>query len=265
VAGPWVGDEIGELLYWIPFLRYVQTATSRERLWVVTRPENPAWYEGIGAPLVSVEDYDGDPQRLRAHLSDVLGPDGYRLLPPDSVASIRLRLLQGDPDRRKLHRALDRVLEFAALVAPELPDGYELPDDFVAVRFSDSDLNAAELVEPLLRSGTVVLLDPPGPLVASDRLQVFEGVNREAEAAILARARGFLGGYGPSPYVAALLGVPSFAVYARRDEVADEDLELAASFLDREPFGRLQMLESTTAAETIAALLYDRAGSLSLA
>ena len=291
VAGPWLGDEIGELLYWIPFLRYAQTATLelRERLWVVTRSGSAVWYAGIGARHVLVEDVveptelaelaarfpDGDLRRLQVHFSDVLGADGFRFLPPDSVATIRARLLRNDPDdRRRLHRALDRVLEFAPLVPPELLDVYELPDDFVAVRFSDTELDrerAAEFVEALVSGGTVVVLEPPGlsdalaPLVALGRLRVLEDVNREAEASILSRARGFLGSYGPSPFVAALLGVPSVAVYTRRERVADEDLEIAASFLDREPFGRLQVLEATEMAEAAAGLLQDRTRSLSVA
>src|SRR5262249_8853186 len=49
VAGPWTGDQIGELLYWIPFLRWAQTANIglRERLYVPRIPAHDAWYAGI--------------------------------------------------------------------------------------------------------------------------------------------------------------------------------------------------------------------------
>src|SRR5262249_31991764 len=37
VAGPWLGDEIGELLYWIPYLRWAQVAFAglHDRLYVL--------------------------------------------------------------------------------------------------------------------------------------------------------------------------------------------------------------------------------------
>ena len=43
VAGPWLGSEVEELLYWIPFLRWAQTATFglRDRLTVVARAPRP--------------------------------------------------------------------------------------------------------------------------------------------------------------------------------------------------------------------------------
>src|SRR5207249_5912200 len=73
VAGPWVGDETGELLYWIPFLRWAQTATVGlgERLHVVRRPETACWYDGIGV--------------AQAAAQEELGlPDDVLLLPPDA-------------------------------------------------------------------------------------------------------------------------------------------------------------------------------------
>ena len=48
VAGPWLGDEVEELLYWIPFLRWAQTATFglRDRLTVVARATSAAVVRG---------------------------------------------------------------------------------------------------------------------------------------------------------------------------------------------------------------------------
>jgi len=93
VAGPWTGDEIGELLYWIPFLRWAQTANIglRERLYVPRRPEHDPWYEGIGA---------GD-----------VAPEGAEPLSPELVLAARPELVRQDPTRRIQHR----LLEFAPL------------------------------------------------------------------------------------------------------------------------------------------------------
>src|SRR5262249_31431525 len=72
VAGPWQGDEVGELLYWVPFLRWTQTATLglRDRLHVLRAEERAAWYAGIGAAQAETVDGlglgDGEPLRLDA-------------------------------------------------------------------------------------------------------------------------------------------------------------------------------------------------------
>jgi hypothetical protein len=294
VAGPWLGDEIGELLYWIPFLRYAQTATSglRERLCVVARSESVSWYQGVGARHVLVDDLvspdelaalaerfpDEEPRALREHLSGVLGTDDFGVLPPHLIAAIRTELLRHRPDDRRRHlRALDRVLEFAPLAAPDLPADLELPDDFFAARFSfetaypvtdENRERAVESVSALAKRGMVVVLDPPAalcaglaPLAELGQARVLEEVDREVETAVLARAGGFLGSYGSSAFVAVLLGVPAVALYSRREQVADEDLEIAASFLGREPFGHLQALEPVgSAGETaeVAARLLEQ-------
>ncbi len=93
LAGPWPGDEIGELLYWIPFLRWAQTANIglRERLYVPRAPEREAWYSGIG---VGTE-----------------APAGAKRLDPELVLSARPELARQDPGLRIQHR----LLEFALL------------------------------------------------------------------------------------------------------------------------------------------------------
>src|SRR5262249_53439744 len=60
VAGPWLGSEVEELLYWIPFLRWAQTATFglRDRLTVVARASSAAWYEGVGSIHADAEDFE---------------------------------------------------------------------------------------------------------------------------------------------------------------------------------------------------------------
>jgi hypothetical protein len=58
VAGPWEGDEVAELLYWIPFLRWAQVVTFglKGRLVVRARPSSARWYEGIGSDREAGED-----------------------------------------------------------------------------------------------------------------------------------------------------------------------------------------------------------------
>jgi hypothetical protein len=226
VAGPWLGDEIGELLYWIPFLRWAQTATFglRDRLAVVSRAASAPWYGGIGSEHVdvgAVRDPDGD---------DVVS------LEPEMVEGLRRKLAAGDP-RSSFHR---RRLEFARLPAPDPPVEIGLPDDFVAVRFDPAQ---ADVAAALAERFTVVGLD---------------GLDRQAQTAVIARARGFVGTYGVEAYLAVLSGVPAVVLPggARLDE---HDLKLASSFLARPPFGRLHVIESAgspaEAAEQAARLL----------
>ena len=109
-AGPWLDDEVGELLYWLPFLSWAEATTPglRERLVVHARPSSLPWYAGIGS----------------ARVADVPG-FGPRL-EPALIAGHRLELA----DR---HRGfLQRLTKFARLTAPA-PDGIELPERFVAV------------------------------------------------------------------------------------------------------------------------------------
>src|SRR6185312_9325244 len=49
VAGPWLADEIGELMYWVPFVRRTMRITLDlpDRLVVVARRETLPWYEGL--------------------------------------------------------------------------------------------------------------------------------------------------------------------------------------------------------------------------
>ncbi len=133
IAGPWLDDEVGELLYWLPFLSWAESTASglRDRLVVVARPETAAWYAGIGSSIVTSE------EGL---------PAGAPRLEPKLIADHR-DVLADD------HRGfLGRLLGFARLSPPELD--LDLPDRFVAVRFGPEE--AAAGVAGL---GDVVALD----------------------------------------------------------------------------------------------------------
>jgi hypothetical protein len=204
VAGPWLGDEIGELLYWIPFLRWTQTGSVglRERLVVACRASTAAWYEGIGARRVAPEHVE----------------EGAQVLSPAAVSAARSELAAQDPARRIQHR----LLEFAPLTGPEPQAGLELPEEFVAVRFEPGQAGVAAVLAGLTA------------------VAVLDGLDRSEQTAVLARARGFAGTYGVEAYVAVLLGLPAVAFVA--DEPDPDDLRIASSFLARPPFGRLHAI-----------------------
>ncbi len=205
VAGPWLGSETAELLYWIPFLRWVQTATYglRDRLVVASRAGSASWYEGLGARHVSVEEAASVP--------------GAVVLQPELIGERQAELAAGKPNDQFQRRRL----EFARLAAPEPPTGLELPEEFVATR-----------LEPELRAA----LAGHGPVVSLD------GLDRSAQAAVLARARGFVGMYGVETILAVLSGVPAVALSTGAEPV--DELQLVSSFLARPPFGRLHVIEA---------------------
>jgi hypothetical protein len=99
VAGPWLGSEVEELLYWIPFLRWAQTATFglRDRLTVVARASSAAWYEGIGSTHADAEDFEGGVT-----------------IEPELIERLRDQLAAGDPKAPFSRRRLEFPL-------PELP------------------------------------------------------------------------------------------------------------------------------------------------
>jgi hypothetical protein len=107
VAGPWLGSEVEELLYWIPFLRWAQTATFglRDRLTVVARASSAAWYEGIGSTHADAADFEGAPA-----------------IPPRLIEELRDELAAGDP-KAPFSR---RRLEFPA-AAQQAGDAYVGP------------------------------------------------------------------------------------------------------------------------------------------
>jgi hypothetical protein len=170
VAGPWLGSETAELLYWIPFLRWVQTATYglRDRLTVVSRPDSAWWYEGLGTQHVAAE-------RLESAADAVC-------LSPKMVEERRAELSAG----KLSDQFLRRRLEFARLAVPE-GLSTDLPAEFVAT--IDPELGA--------------VLGSLGPVV---RVDVFD---RPQQGAALARARGFVGPYGVEAILAVLSGVPA--------------------------------------------------------
>jgi hypothetical protein len=243
VAGPWTGDEVGELLYWIPFLRWLQglDAGLAQRLFVVRRAAGAVWYGGIGAAQVDLERLIPDEppeevteEELQGPLRDEiarafgLGSRAFRVLPAGLVATMREAIARQKPADRK------RLLEFAPLEAPG-PD-LELPDRFVAV--GQSGL-AASLRVP------VVDLEP---------------LDRATQTAVLARSAGYVGPYGPEALVAVLCGVDAVAFSSELEPPDEHDLKVISSFLAQPPFGRLEVDEGT--AEEGAAQLLGSQGAL---
>jgi hypothetical protein len=177
-------------------------------------------------------------------LSRIAGAEDALLLAPSLIDARRGKLASGGPSVSFLRRGL----EFVPLSAPELPEGFEVPDDFVAVRF---EAEQAEIASALgARAGVVEL----------------EGLERDVQTVVLGRARGFVGTYGVEAYLAVLLGVPAVVFPGGSRPPAEDDLRVASSFLTGPRFGRLHVLEAAGSPAEAAAraerLLEEPAGIL---
>ena len=104
LAGPWLGDPVHELLYWIPFLRWSTVAVPevKGRLAVVARRDSAHWYSGLAARILVLEDGENP------------GADVVLLEP--ALVERQVEALAGQQPFARLH---DRRLDFAPLPVPD--------------------------------------------------------------------------------------------------------------------------------------------------
>lgn len=222
VAAPWRGSELDEVLYWIPFLRWLQAATYglRDRL-LVSAPETSAsWYADIGHQRVAPDD------------ATQWEEDGFVLRPILVERNRHALATVGGPKAVRTRR-----LKFAPLVAPEAPEGLDLPSDFVAACFAPEHEEVRAAVAE--RVPTVDL----------------RGLDRDGQSAVLARSRGFIGTYGVEAHLALLLGLPAAALPQESQPPDEDDLRVVSTFLNGPQFGRLQILSDAAPAEAAAAAM----------
>jgi hypothetical protein len=193
VVGPWLGEVGFEVLYWIPFLRWLFAAhgIDPKGVTVVSRGGVESWYAGLhehyvdmlsvfepeelanasfglrwatGRPRKQVEMHEGDEQVLGATLGDAWRDQA--LLHPSLLYRLYRNLWLG---WRPLTSFLERAL-YTPWQVPEEPDIVrDLPEDFTAARFyfresfTDAEANRAlveRILDRLLARGPVVLLNP---------------------------------------------------------------------------------------------------------
>jgi hypothetical protein len=158
VVGPWLSEVGYEVLYWVPFVRWVQSQyrIPPERLVVVTRGGAAAWYSDITTnavelfDLMSPDQYAAGNARRSAEDRGTLKQFGVSSMDQQIVASVQARV--GTGRVRVLHPSflyqlfhqfwlghrppsfLDKRTRYRRIAAPDvaLPP---LPSQFVAVKF----------------------------------------------------------------------------------------------------------------------------------
>lgn len=190
LVGPWHGGVQAELLYWIPFLRWVraQHEFATDQIVVISRGGAAPWYEGIGTSYVDLLDFF-TPEQLAARGAQGRQPDGTVRAISDFDREV-LKLVQVSIGTRRAshlhpmqmfrlfapfwsHQApVDLVTSYTsferlARVEPP-PADWRLPKDYVAVHFAfngafpDDAENrqfAADLIDRLTSRVEVVRLD----------------------------------------------------------------------------------------------------------
>jgi hypothetical protein len=191
IVGPWVSEVGYELLYWIPFLRWVreQSGIDSERLVVVSRGGVAAWYRDVTTRYVDLFDYFS-PETLRDKSEQrvtegKLKPRTMTEFDRDMVKLVRQTLHLGSVEvLHPMHmyrlfqaywqsRVPDSTINQFARVKPLAATPGELaavlPADYVAVRFyfneafPDTPANrqfASGMIEALTETTDVVLLTP---------------------------------------------------------------------------------------------------------
>ena len=270
IVGPWTGEVGFELIYWVPFVRWVTRtyAIPVERLIVVSRGGTASWY-GAAARYVDVFDH--------------FSPDAFRVATAEArkqrrVGAFDATVLKRIVDAHRLGRVallhpglmyrlfmpfwkdqasiarIDRYAVHTLLEAPDLPVVRELPGEYIAARFyfsecfPDTPTNrefVAATIDGISRQIPVVLLNTPfsvddhhdfdsrgSRVLAIGASHMVPSRNLAVQTAVIAGARAFVGTYGGYSYLAPLCGVSALAFYSQRS-FKTHHLQVAQHILER--------------------------------
>ena len=252
IVGPWTGEVGFELIYWIPFVRWVLRTyhIAPERLWVVSRGGTRDWYGDIATRYVDAFEFYS-PDEFRAATAEAKKQRRVGAFDADLVERVTSTHKLGRPEL--LHPGLmyrlfmpfwkdlatiarvDKYAAYDRLSAPDDAVLQGLPRDYVAARFyfsecfPDTPANrafVASTIDGISRQAPVVLLntpfavddhrdaDSPGGRVHTVGAHMAAPRNLAVQTAVIARARAFVGTYGGYSYLAPFCGVPSLAFYS---------------------------------------------------
>jgi hypothetical protein len=248
VFGPWRGDAVTELLYWIPFLRWahVHFALDPARCVALSRGGVGHWYAEVCDRYVELLDHVDE-----SHLDEV-GPsvvrtipglEGATVFPPDAVLDLVAGYREGAIGSRPFLKRTRHTL----LPAPDDPAAEGLPEGYVAIALGPAAAGTdrlPRLVAGLAASASVVSLDgadwpggvhtPLRGVPASRRLQ--------AQHAVIARSQGLIAAFSELVPLGMLTGVPVIALHAASAPIQIADLDMAL-LVGSESGGSLNVLD----------------------
>ena len=275
VVGPWCGEVGFELMYWIPFVRWLvgRTRIEGRRLVIVTRGGADVWYRDLAGASVEIFDLV-EAEAFRGHAATwkqhQISPFDRRLLAgaiaKAGLGRVRLlhpmvmyRLFTSYWKEEAVLEPITAFLRYAPLPAPPPhPVTRSLPVDYVAAKFyfsqsfPDTAANRAFVQRALATVAAqlpVVVLSAGAPLDDHHDALVATGSqvhaihadvrdNLAAQSAVVAGARGFIGTYGGFSYLAPMYGVDSLSFFSAREKLVPFHLEHAQRVYGSGPGGR---------------------------
>jgi hypothetical protein len=253
IIGPWLSEVGYEVLYWIPFVRWVSAAyrVAPARLVAMSRGGTAAWYSDVATKYVEIFDYmsPGDlaaragagdlKQRRWSDLDRTLlaraahghSLQGARVLHP----SLMFRWFSAFWSGHESLAFVERHTSYTRIDPPRAAAPIPLPSEYVAVKFYEArSLPDRPEVRAQLRSVVAALADRY-PVVQldtglglddhhdysmghGDRIVSVSGrlearTNLAAQTRIIAGARMFVGTCGSLAWLAPLLGVNTIPVF----------------------------------------------------
>jgi hypothetical protein len=280
VVGPWCGEVGFELLYWLPFVRWMveRARIDGDRLIVVTRGGAGEWYRDLTTRGVEIFDLI-DTTAFRDHAETwkqhrLSTFDRQLIAGAMATAGVRrVRLLHPQVMYRLLtaywkeEAVLEPIASFLRYARFPEPPGHPvtdtLPAEYVAAKFyfsqsfPDTAANrafvqrtiaeAAEHMPVVLLSAGAQLDDHHDAAVANAtgvrviRTDVRD--NLAAQSAVVAGARRFIGTYGGFSYLAPMYGVDSLSFFSAREKLVPFHLEHADRVFGTARLGRFVALD----------------------
>ncbi|MGH9255108.1 MAG: hypothetical protein ACRD3C_11115 [Vicinamibacterales bacterium] len=255
LIGPWTGEVGFELLYWIPYIRWVRAHWNLppEREVIVSRGGVASWY-GQDAPAYTDILALCTPEEFRCAVAEEKRKHRKPGAFDDRIVEAVVRRRDGAPVD-VLHPGLMHRLfapywsdeagyalidQFTRHQLIEPPGGLrppDLPADYVAVRFyfnecfpatPENQAFARSVVSSLAERTAVVILNPgfsvddhsdwlpDGPSRMITIADIATPQNNLAlQGTVIAGARAFVGTYGGYSYLAPLYRVPALAFYSK--------------------------------------------------
>jgi hypothetical protein len=253
IAGPWCSEVGYEVLYWIPFLRWVMEAyrIPRERIIIVSRGGTASWYDRIASRYVEIFDYV-EPARLRANAAGGSLKQHQMSDLDREIADYASTTLRLPASTKILHPSLmfrwfapfwsghetlgfvERHTRFARMTTSDAPPPQPLPEGYAAVKLYsarslpdspavraqvDALLDGLSARFPLVHLDTGLGIDDHADYAVSSARGVslsgrFDArTNLAVQTRIVAGARLYVGTCGSLAWLAPLLGVPALPLF----------------------------------------------------